>query len=153
MKRLLVFVFAVVLLWSCRKTRSVHFQAVMTSNTNILSMALVHQNVMSYNVTYMAPVDGNPIPVGEIYTSDRNIDGYSDAKKGDIISTTFEPYCDSLITTPDTIQCDFEILLGFFVDDVLTEERIISHSSSKILQPHVYSGVDILDNTIDFTVP
>ena len=153
MKTLLVFVFAVALLGSCRKTRSVHFQAVMTSNTNILSMVLVHQNVMSYNVTYMTPVDGNPIPVGEIYTSDRNIDGYSDVKKGDIISTTFEPYCDSLITTTDTIQCDFEILLGFFVDDVLIEERIISHSSSKIIQPHVSPGLDILDNTIDFTVP
>tara|TARA_B100000683_G_scaffold108977_1_gene107367 strand:- start:1501 stop:1794 length:294 start_codon:yes stop_codon:yes gene_type:complete len=92
---------------------------------------------------------GIPIPVSEIYKSSRNYD----AKKGHIISTTFESLCDSSITTTDTIQCDFEMVLGFFVDDDLIEERIISHSSSKIVQPLSLSGLDILDKTINFTVP
>ena len=97
----------------------------------------------------MGSGDGIPIPVSEIYTSDRNYN----AKKGHIISTTFESLCDSSITTTDTIQCDFEMVLGFFVDDDLIEKRIISHSSSKIIQPLSLFDLDILDKTINFTVP
>ena len=36
MKKLLVFVFAVVLLGSCNKRKTVHFEAMMISNTNIV---------------------------------------------------------------------------------------------------------------------
>ena len=35
-------------------------------------------------------------------------------------------FCDSTTTSTDTIQCDFEMTLGFFVDEVLVEERIIT---------------------------
>ena len=132
----------------------------MTSNTNILSMALVHQNVMSYNVTYMAPVDGNPIPVGEIYTTFPNLM----AEKDDIICLAYNAFCDSTTTSTDTIQCDFEMLLGFFVDNILIEERIISHSGNEIKQitwdgSGLIGGTapitdeDILDKTINFIVP
>ena len=58
-------------------------------------------------------------------------------------------FCDSTITSTtstDTISCDFEMILGFFVDDVLVEERIISHSSNKTIWR--YQGrKDILDKT------
>ena len=48
------------------------------------------------------------------------------------------------------------MLLGFFVDNVLIEERIISHSGSKIITVdpiNVDGDPSILFNTIDFTVP
>ena len=55
-----------------------------------------------------------------------------------------------------TIQCDFEMVPGFFVDDVLIEERIILNSSSEIKQIRWDGSTtdeDILLGTIDFTVP
>ena len=74
------------------------------------------------------------------------------AKKNDIIPLSLVAFCDSTTTSTDTIQCDFEMIFGFFVDEVLVEERIISHSSNKIIQ--MYQGrEDILDKTINFTVP
>ena len=48
------------------------------------------------------------------------------------------------------------MLLGFFVDDVLIEERIILNSSSEIKQIRWDGSTadeDILLGTIDFTVP
>ena len=146
MKRLLVLVFAVALLVSCKKTRSVYFQAVMASNTNIFFYQ-IYGNLNNSSNIYMNSVisgvvdDEIPIPVGELSSTGRH-----NAEKGDNISLSLNASCDSSMTTTDTIQCDFEILLGFFVDDVLTEERIISHSG-------IGWGGDILLGTIDFTVP
>ena len=95
--------------------------------------------------------------MGENYVSVRN----SRAKKDDIIPLSLVAFCDSTLTITgttlganitDTIQCDFEMVLGFFVDDVLVEERIISNSSNEIIQ--MYEGrEDILQKTINFTVP
>ena len=56
------------------------------------------------------------------------------------------------------------MILGFFVDDVLIEERIISHSGNEIKQitwdgSGLIGGTvpitdeDILDKTINFIVP
>ena len=156
MKRLLVFVFAVVLLGSCNKRKTVHFEAMMISNTNIVYFEthvtlwdMQDYNINStYSMNSIDPFNESPISVGENYSSVRN----TKAKKNDIIPLSLVAYCDSTTTSTDTIQCDFEMLLGFFVDDVLIEERIISHSSNKIIQ--MYQGrEDILDKTINFTVP
>ena len=158
MKRLLVFVFAVVLLGSCSKTRNVHFEAVMISNTNIVYFSGQDQGI--YGLGMGRSFGKTPISVGERCSSST----YSDAKKGDNISLSLIAFCDSTITNGDTIQCDFEMILGFFVDDVLTEERVISHSGSEIKQitwdgSFLIGGTspitdeDILDKTINFTVP
>ena len=67
-------------------------------------------------------------------------------------------YCDSTLTITgptnitDTIQCDFDLSLGFFVDDVLVEERIISNNFNEIIQIYELRE-DILQKTINFTVP
>ena len=126
----------------------------MTSNTNIYFINLdgdcyTQSGLISMN---MLVGDEIPISVGEIYTTFPNLI----AEKGDIICLAYSAFCDSSITTTDTIQCDFEMILGFFVDDVLIEERIISHSGSEIIQmnPSNFIGnPSILDKTIDFTVP
>ena len=49
--------------------------------------------------------------------------------------------CDSIgpNSLQDSIQCDFEVVIGFFVDDVLEEERAFSET--------------VNGQTIDFTVP
>ena len=156
MKRLLVFAFPVVLLGSCNKRKTVHFEAMIMSNTNIVYFEthVTHWDMEDYNVnsTYsmnsIDPFNESPISVGENYSSVRN----RRAKKNDIIPLSLVAFCDSTTTSTDTIQCDFEMTLGFFVDEVLVEERIISHSSNKIIQ--MYQGrEDILDKTINFTVP
>ena len=165
MKRLLVFVFAVVLFWSCKKRKTVHFEGLMMSNTNIVYFKshVTTWDMEDYNVnsTYEMnsgyPGNEIPISVGENYVSVRN----SRAKKDDIIPLSLVAFCDSTLTITgttlganitDTIQCDFELSLGFFVDDVLVEERIISNSSNEIIQ--MYEGrEDILQKTINFTVP
>ena len=156
MKRLSVFAFAVVLLGSCNKRKTVHFEAMIMSNTNIVYFEthVTHWDMEDYNVnsTYsmntIDPFNESPISVGENYSSVRN----RRAKKNDIIPLSLVAFCDSTTTSTDTIQCDFEMTLGFFVDEVLVEERIISHSSNKIIQ--MYQGrEDILDKTINFIVP
>ena len=159
MKRLLVFVFAVALLGSCSKERNVHFEAVMISNTNIYFFYLdgncyTTSGLITMNMGEPHPQfnDEIPIPVGEIYTTFPNLM----AEKDDIICLAYNVFCDSTTTSTDTIQCDFEMLLGFFVDNVLIEERIISHSGSKIITVdpiNVDGDPSILFNTIDFTVP
>ena len=156
MKRLLVFVFAVVLLGSCKKRKTVHFEGLMMSNTNIVYFKshVTTWDMEDYNVnsTYEMnsgyPGNEIPISVGENYVSVRN----SRAKKDDIIPLSLVAFCDSTLTITDTIQCDFELSLGFFVDDVLVEERIISNSSNEIIQMNE-GREDILQKTINFTVP
>ena len=158
MRRLLVYVFVVVLLGSCTKNKTVHFEGIMTSNTNIYHFWLLYNEESTYirsgNLYSMSmgnTITQTPIPVGEIC-----VDGQKfDAKKGDIISAKLIAKCDSSITITDTIQCDFEMLVRFFVDNVLVEERIISHSSSEIIQPHppYFVDPDILDKTMEFRVP
>ena len=156
MKRLLVFVFAVTLLGSCKKRKTVHFEGLMMSNTNIVYFKshVTTWDMEDYNVnsTYEMnsgyPGNEIPISVGENYVSVRN----SRAKKDDIIPLSLVAFCDSTLTITDTIQCDFELSLGFFVDDVLVEERIISNSSNEMIQ--MYEGrEDILQKTINFIVP
>ena len=158
MKILLVFVFAVTLFGSCSKTRTVHFEAVMISNTNIVYFS--GQDQGSYGMRLGVRTGKTPISVGERCSSST----YTSVKKGDNISLSLIAFCDSTITNGDTIQCDFEMTLGFFVDDVLIEERVISHSGSEIKQitwdgSFLIGGTtpitdeDILDNTINFIVP
>ena len=73
MKRLLVFVFAVALLGSCNKRKTVHFEAMMMSNTNIVYFRteVTHLDMEDYNVnsTYsmnsIDPFNESPVPVGE----------------------------------------------------------------------------------------
>lgn len=152
--------FVVVLLGSCTKNKTVHFEGIMTSNTNIYLFRLLFNEESTYiesSNLYLGFYLGNvftqtPIPVGEI--CEPGIKHY--AKKGDIISAILIAKCDSSITITDTIQCDFEMLVRFFVDNVLVEERIISHSSSEIIQPHppYFDDPDILERkTIEFRVP
>lgn len=158
MSRLLVFVFALTFLGSCSKTRNVHFEAVMISNTNIVYFS--GQDQGSYGMRLGVRTGKTPISVGERCSSST----YTSVKKGDNISLSLIAFCDSTITNGDTIQCDFEMILGFFVDDVLIEERGISHSGSEIKQitwdgSFLIGGTtpitdeDILDKTINFIVP
>ena len=156
MKRLLVFVFALALLGSCNKRKTVHFEALMMSNTNIVyfmsyvtNWDMEDYNInSSYGLSIGDPFSETPILEGKNYISERN----SRAKKGDNIPLSLVAFCDSSITSADTILCDFEIALGFFVDDVLVEQRIISNSSSEIIQIHEVRE-DILLKTINFIVP
>ena len=125
------------------------------SNTNIVYFEthVTHGDMEDYNVnsTYsmnsIDPFNESPISVGENYSRVRN----RRAKKNDIIPLSLVAFCDSTTTSTDTIQCDFEMTLGFFVDEVLVEERIISHSSNKIIQ--MYQGRRYFRQTINFTVP
>jgi len=156
MKRLLVFVFAVILFASCNKRKTVHFEVMMMSNTNIVyfksyvkTWDMEDYNVNStYEMNSGYPFNESPISVGESYVSVRN----SRAKKDDNIPLSLVAYCDSSTKSTDTIQCDFEVSLGFFVDDVLVEERIISNSSNEIIQMF-QAREDILNETINFIVP
>ena len=157
MKKLLVFVFAVALLGSCSKRKTVQFETLILSNTNHTHLTVggdkgtrAEGYTMSFRGGPTQYVDTMPIAVGERDTSFRN----PYAEEGDNIRFRLWGKCDSTFTTIDSIQCDFEILIGFFVDDVLIEERNISHSYSEInngigfLENEYYS-----ENTIDFTVP
>ena len=124
----------------------------MVSNTNIVFFDSQATGDYAYQTRIGHPLNQTPIPVDEIYRGARNIN----AKKGDNISLSLRALCDSLMTTQDTIHCDFEMALGFFVDDVLIEERIILNSSSEIKQIRWDGSTadeDILLGTIDFTVP
>ena len=152
MNRIFVFVIALFLLVSCSKRRFVHFEGVMVSNTNIVFFDSQATGDYAYQMRIGHPLNQTPIPVSEIYRGARNIN----AKKGDNISLSLNALCDSSITTTDTIQCDFEMVIGFFVDDVLIEERIILNSSSEIKQVRWDGSTpdeNILLGTIDFTVP
>jgi hypothetical protein len=160
MKRLLVFVFALAFLVSCSKRRFVHFEAVMVSNTNIVYFSCLHPEQGTYGLGMGVRSGKTPISVGERGSSSPN----TSVKKGDNILLSLTAFCDSTITNGDTIQCDFEMILGFFVDDVLIEERIISHIGSEIKQitwdgSGLIGGTtpitdeDILDKTINFIVP
>ena len=129
MKRLLVFVFTVALLGSCRKFTSVHFDFVVISKTNIH-----YFNCFSDSWQYRTSLgnDGSStaISVGESRLTSKN---YRE-KKNDTITLTLTALCDSIYgPTHSTLlnlhQCDFEIAIGLFVDDILVEERCFSDTS------------------------
>ena len=130
MKRLLVFVFTVALLGSCRKFTSVHFDFVVISNTNIH-----YFNCFSDSWQYRTSLgnDGSStaISVGESRLTLKN---YRE-KKNDTITLTLTALCDSIYgpthsTLFNSHQCDFEIAIGLFVDDILVEERRFSDTSA-----------------------
>ena len=151
MKRLLVFVFAVVLLGSCKKRKTVYFETLILSNTKH-TMIMLGGDMATEAEAYTMSFGGSqsndtiPIAVGERDTSYRN----HRAEEGDNIRFRLYGQCNYTYTAIDSIQCDFEILIGFFVDDVLIEERNISHSYSQI-NNNINEYVE--ENTIDFTVP
>ena len=104
MKRLLVFVFAVVLLGSCKKRKTVYFETLILSNTNNTHLTLggdkgtrAEGYIMSFGGSYY---DTIPIAVGERDTSFRN----HRAEEGDNIRFRLYGRCDSTFTTIDSIQ-------------------------------------------------
>ena len=132
----------------------------MISNTNIVYFSCLHPKQGTYGLGMGVRSGKTPISVGEKDSSSP----HTSVKKGDNILLSLTAFCDSTVTNGDTIQCDFEMILGFFVDDVLIEERIISHSGNEIKQitwdgSGLIGGTvpitdeDILDKTINFIVP
>ena len=81
-----------------------------------------------------------PIPVGTSWSTYRQ-NSPKEVKTGENIYLTMGAICDSIgpNSLQDSIQCDFEVVIGFFVDDVLEEERAFSET--------------VNGQTIDFTVP
>lgn len=151
MKRLFVFVFVLALLGSCNKTRNVHFEVVMISNTNInfLSFCGSSERVSCiYNSSLGSYGTSEPISVGEnclILSSG----GYDyEAKKKDRIPLEISAYC-NYISYLDTTLCDFEVAVGFFVDDVLVEDTILS----RINFEKTLFGDSDLEQTLVFVVP
>ena len=143
MKKLLVFVFAVVLLGSCSKERNVHFEYVFVSNADVNWFSCDSDDYYRYNALMgnryfgIDPVGGipGPIPVGSSFqtTTERE-------DKGENISLMLTAECDS-VSSPDRLQCDFEIAIGFFVDGNLQENRSFTN----------YHNVNRI--RFDFTVP
>ena len=151
MKRLFVFVFVLALLGSCNKTRNVHFEVVMISNTNInfLSFCGSSERVSCiYNSSLGSYGTSEPISVGEnCLILSRG--GYDyEAKKKDRIPLEISAYCD-YISYLDTTLCDFEVAVGFFVDDVLVEDTILS----RINFEKTLFGDSDLEQTLVFVVP
>ena len=151
MKRFFVFVFALVLLGSCSKTRNVHFEAVMISNTNInfLSFCGSSERVSCiYNSSLGGYGTSEPISVGEncLISSSGGYD--YEAKKKDRIPLEISAYCD-YISYLDTTLCDFEVAVGFFVDDVLVKDTTLSRIS---FEKTLFGDSD-LEQTLVFVVP
>ena len=131
MSRLLVFVFAFALtfLGSCSKTRNVHFEAVMLSNTNIkyLSFCGSSERVSCiYNSNLGIYGTSEPISVGERCLISSS-GGYDYEAKKDIIPLEISAYCD-YVSNLDTTLCDFEVTIGF-VDDMLIKDTTLSRLS------------------------
>ena len=153
MSRLLVFVFAFALtfLGSCSKTRNVHFEAVMISNTNIkyLSFCGSSERVSCiYNSNLGIYGTSEPISVGErcLISSSGGYD--YEAKKKDIIPLEISAYCD-YVSYLDTTLCDFEVAIGFFVDDMLIKDTTLSRLS---FEKNLFGDSD-LEQTLLFVVP
>ena len=141
MKKLLVWVFTVSLFGSCSKKKQIHFDFILTHNTNIIRVW------SSGNFSWLTAGMGNagtwptlPIPVGTSWSTYRQ-NSPKEVKTGEEIYLTMGAICDSIgpNSLQDSIQCDFEVVIGFFVDDVLEEERAFSET--------------VNGQTIDFTVP
>ena len=143
MKKLLVFVFAVVLLGSCSKERNVHFEYVFVSNADVNWFSCDSDDYYKYNALMgnryfgIDPVGGipGPIPEGSSFQTTTEIEN-----KGQNISLKLTAESDSA-TSPDRLQCDFEIAIGFFVDGNLQENRSFTN----------YHNVNRI--RFDFTVP
>ena len=156
MKRLLVFVFAVAFLGSCSKTRNVHFEAVMISNTNINCISFCGSSdrvSCIYNSNLGIYGTSEPILVGErcLISSSGGYD--YEAKKKDRIPLRLSAFCD-YISNLDTTLCDFEVAVGFFVDDILVEDTTLSRLSfEKNLFGNPNNGEFALEETIIFVVP
>ena len=151
MSRLLVFVFVLTFLGSCSKTRNVHFEAVMISNTNIkyLSFCGSSERVSCiYNSNLGIYGTSEPISVGErcLISSSGGYD--YEAKKKDIIPLEISAYCD-YVSNLDTTLCDFEITIGFFVDDMLIRDTTLSRLS---FEKNLFGDSD-LEQTLLFVVP
>ena len=143
MKRLLVFVFAVVLFSSCNKERNVHFEFIVVCNADVNWFSCDSDSYYKYNAIMgnryfgIDPVGGipGPIPEGSSFqTTTKRED------KGENISLMLTAECDS-VSSPDRLQCDFEIAIGFFVDGNLQENRSFTN----------YHNVNQI--RFDFTVP
>ena len=141
MKKLLVLAFMVFLLDSCSKKKQIHFDFILTYNTNIIRVW------SSGNFSWLTAGIGDagtwptlPIPEGTSWSTYRQ-NFPKEVKTGEKISLTMGAICDSIgpNSLQDSIQCDFEVVIGFFVDDVLEEERAFSET--------------VNGQTIDFTVP
>lgn len=141
MKKLLVLAFMVFLLDSCSKKKQIHFDFILTHNTNIIRVW------SSGNFSWLTAGIGDagtwptlPIPEGTSWSTYRQ-NFPKEVKTGEKISLTMGAICDSIgpNSLQDSIQCDFEVVIGFFVDDVLEEERAFSET--------------VNGQTIDFTVP
>ena len=141
MKKLIALVFAVFLLVSCSKKRQIHFDFIMTHNTNIIRVwtsGNLSWPMFGYGDAGAWPT--LPIPVGTSWSTYRESHP-EEVKIGNNISLTMGAICDSIgpNSLQDSIQCDFEVIVGFFVDGVLQEERVFSES--------------VNGQTINFTVP
>ena len=141
MKKLIVLAFTLFLLGSCSKKRQVHFDFLVTHNTNIVRVW------SSGNLSWLTSGIGDagawptlPIPVGTSWSTYREFYP-KEVKIGENISLTMGAICDSIgpNSLQDSIQCDFEVDIEFFVDGVLEEERVFSE---------IVNG-----QTINFTVP
>ena len=143
MKKLLVFVFAVVLLGSCSKERNVHFEYVFVSNADVNWFSCDSDDYYRYNALMgnryftINSVGGMPGPIPE-GSSIQTTPEWED--KGENISLMLTAECDS-VSSPDRLQCDFEIAIGFFVDGNLQENRSFTN----------YHNVNRI--RFDFTVP
>ena len=151
MRRLLVFVFTITLLGSCSKTRNVHFEAVMISNTNInyLSFCGSSERVSCiYNSDLGIYGTSEPISVGERCLILSSGGYHYEAKKKDIIPLEISAYCD-YVSNLDTTLCDFEVTIGFFVDDMLIKDTTLSRLS---FEKNLYGNSDF-EQTLLFVVP
>ena len=154
MKRLLVFVFAVTLLGSCKKRKTVYFETLILSNNKNTQIVLggdrAEDEIYTMSFGGSQNNDTIPIAVGERDTSYPN----HRAEEGDNIHFRLRGKCNYTYNPTDSIQSNFEILIGFFVDDVLIEERNISHSYSQINNSiGILENGYVEENTIDFIVP
>ncbi len=144
MKRLLVFVFVVVLLGSCSRKSKVHYELEVLHNTNMIELELFYNGLDNQNRCIIrgngaASAHETPIPfaVGNSY----NLMAYNrklfptnsiinpnssqwKLKKGTHISIYLNAVCDSTVVNSnlDSIHCDFAVSIEVFVDNNLHEE-------------------------------
>ena len=120
-----------------------HFEFVFVSNADVNWFSCDSDDYYRYNALMgnryfgIDPFGGIPGPIPEGSSFQTTIETED---KGENISLMLTAECDS-VPSPDRLQCDFEIAIGFFVDGNLQENRSFTN----------YHNVNQI--RFDFTVP
>ena len=154
MKSLLVFVFVVVLLWSCSRKSKVNYEIEVLYNTNMIELILFNglDNKNRYIIWGNGAVSSHETPIPFAVGNSYNLIAYNrklfptniiinpnssqrKLKKGTHISIYLNAVRDSTVVNSnlDSIQCDFAVSIEVFVDNTLYEEFYLWNFEKEII--------------------